>query len=289
MKSPSARVLAGFQKLLRIPAYRAQGCISLHQSIRVYSRKTDPQFSWISTSFSASSTSCRLPISVQGEVREMQFTTDVSVSALEMPPGKQEHFSWYQDPSGFGVRIKPSGKKTWVFQYRIKERQRRLTIGHTREISFVAARNIARKYSAQVRLGIDPAAGAGDPRVCEDRAAVKALDMIKAGTEPECYLYRHFHPNGDLLYVGISLQPLRRQDRHIKSADWRNLIHRIVIEPFTTREEALEAEQLAIRNEFPKFNAMHNGKRHPTQELGFGKATTTLTGESAKVLSLPLG
>ena len=30
---------------------------------------------------------------------------------------------------------------------------------------------------------------------------------------------------------------------------------------------ALAAEKVAIRTEFPKFNSMHNGRRHPFQEL----------------------
>jgi hypothetical protein len=46
------------------------------------------------------------------------------------------------------------------------------------------------------------------------------------------------------------------------------MIHRILIEPFETREEALVAEALAIRNELPKFNDTYNGRRHPIQELG---------------------
>ena len=45
------------------------------------------------------------------------------------------------------------------------------------------------------------------------------------------------------------------------------MISRIVIEPFATREEALAAEQFAIRTEFPKFNTIHNGHRHPIQEI----------------------
>ena len=95
----------------------------------------------------------------------------------------------------------------------------------------------------------------------------KALDFLKRDDEPECYLYRHYHPNGDLLYVGVSLEPLRRQDRHLKEADWRSMICRILIEPFETREEALAAEELAIRTEFPKFNSRHNERYHPLEEF----------------------
>jgi hypothetical protein len=41
----------------------------------------------------------------------------------------------------------------------------------------------------------------------------------------------------------------------------------IVIEPFETREELLEAERAAIHNEFPKYNRIFNKRRHPVQEL----------------------
>jgi hypothetical protein len=120
-----------------------------------------------------------------------------------------------------------------------------------------------------VRLGGDPAADKRSAFIqsLEQRVARKALTFLQQGTEPGCYLYRHYHPSGDLLYVGISLEPLRRQDHHIKSATWRDMIFRIVIEPFETREEALAAEEMAIRNEFPKFNSTYNGRRHPFQEL----------------------
>lgn len=43
---------------------------------------------------------------------------------------------------------------------------------------------------------------------------------------------------------------------HLKSASWKTFITIIVIEPFTTREEALAAEELAIRTEYPK-NIVH--------------------------------
>ena len=84
--------------------------------------------------------------------------------------------------------------------------------------------------------------------------------------EPACYLYRHYHPSGDLLYVGISLFAVGRQLAH-QSTDWRYEIHQIVIEPFATREEALAAERRAIETEFPKFNGTHNQRRHPVQEI----------------------
>jgi predicted GIY-YIG superfamily endonuclease len=100
-----------------------------------------------------------------------------------------------------------------------------------------------------------------------ERTAHKATQFLEQGVKPEAYLYRHYQPNGDLLYVGVTLSVLNRSNAHVNEARWRNLICLIVIEPFATREEALEAERVAIRNEYPKYNAVHNGRRQPIEEL----------------------
>jgi hypothetical protein len=97
--------------------------------------------------------------------------------------------------------------------------------------------------------------------------ATKGAAFIRDNIEPACYLYRHYDHAGDLLYVGISLSPMRRHEKHFAWANWRHLILRILIEPFASREEALQAEKCAIREEFPKFNATHNRRRPPAVEL----------------------
>jgi hypothetical protein len=83
--------------------------------------------------------------------------------------------------------------------------------------------------------------------------------QIAAGAwAAQCYLYRHYDCHGDLLYVGISLDFLKRQRTHLRIADWRHQICRIEIEPFATRAEALEAERSAIWDEYPKHNRADN-------------------------------
>jgi hypothetical protein len=97
--------------------------------------------------------------------------------------------------------------------------------------------------------------------------AEKFATFQEQGIVPACHLYRHYDPTGDLLYVGISLDNLKRQYEHSREAAWRSMIFQIIVEPFATREEALEAEEQAIRTEFPKYNVTHNGHRHPFQEF----------------------
>lgn len=71
-------------------------------------------------------------------------------------------------------------------------------------------------------------------------------------------LYRHFDANGELLYVGISINPNSRSASHKSSSDWFSQIHRIDVEWHETRELALEAEKRAIQNGQPKRNKMHS-------------------------------
>jgi excinuclease UvrABC nuclease subunit len=75
------------------------------------------------------------------------------------------------------------------------------------------------------------------------------------------FLYRHFDCNGTLLYVGISLNAINRTYAHIKTCEWTELIANISVHPYSTREDALEAEKIAIANEKPQFNIYHNGQR----------------------------
>lgn len=67
-------------------------------------------------------------------------------------------------------------------------------------------------------------------------------------------LYRHFGKNDELLYVGISLSAVARLEAHRTSSDWFGDITKITIAQFATREEALDAEAVAINVEEPRHN-----------------------------------
>lgn len=70
-------------------------------------------------------------------------------------------------------------------------------------------------------------------------------------------LYRHFDAAGNLLYVGISIQPFTRTEQHSRNKQWWPSIATISIEWFDDREAALTAERDAIANEYPRHNVVH--------------------------------
>jgi integrase len=78
------------------------------------------------------------------------------VDALQKKTGG-DAFLWDSELRGFGVRLKPSGTKTFIIQYRNAERRtRRFVIGQFGVLSVEVARDLAKKKLASVVDGGDP-------------------------------------------------------------------------------------------------------------------------------------
>jgi integrase len=86
----------------------------------------------------------------------MKFTTN-SVAALSLPAGRSETITFDDSLGGFGLRLRAGGSKTWVFQYKLGSKQRRLSFGSFPALGLEQARKIAADLQARVRLGGDPA------------------------------------------------------------------------------------------------------------------------------------
>jgi hypothetical protein len=78
-------------------------------------------------------------------------------------------------------------------------------------------------------------------------------------------LYRHFSSDGRLLYVGVSLDAVRRLVRHREKSHWFNQIATVTIERYPSRAAALQAERLAIEDEKPIYN-VHRALEPPEEE-----------------------
>jgi integrase len=76
------------------------------------------------------------------------------------PAAKGDVFEWDRDVRGFGVRVSPQGKRTFIFQFRSRNgsQQRRLTLGTFPALTVDKARGMARDAYETVRRGDDPAA-----------------------------------------------------------------------------------------------------------------------------------
>jgi len=91
--------------------------------------------------------------------------TQASIERLALPAGKSEAIIFDDDVPGFGLRLRAGGSRTFIVQYALGGRQRRMTIGTAKILDAVKARQTARNLLAKVRLGYDPAAERTEARV----------------------------------------------------------------------------------------------------------------------------
>jgi predicted GIY-YIG superfamily endonuclease len=103
-------------------------------------------------------------------------------------------------------------------------------------------------------------------RMCE------ILERIVQDRNWKFHLYRHYDLFDELLYVGISINAINRLGQHKNNAAWFSSIHRVTIEKFPTKEDALNAEQRAIKTEHPAHNV--NGRVDATMPVDTTVATT---------------
>jgi integrase len=92
-------------------------------------------------------------------------------------------FIRYGSPPGFGVRVTPTGARSWVFDYRPgggrRATMRRLTLGKVEDLPFAKARRRAAELFHKTRLGEDPAGVRDDKRAAPTLEAVAERFMAE--------------------------------------------------------------------------------------------------------------
>jgi integrase len=74
-------------------------------------------------------------------------------------PGPKDEFHWCVDPKGFGLRVNPTGKLSFIVQGRVEgstASAARISIGPYGVFTVEQARDVARKHLRSMRMGIDP-------------------------------------------------------------------------------------------------------------------------------------
>jgi integrase len=102
----------------------------------------------------------------------MKFTRG-AVLAESLPSGKREALVFDDDVPGFGLRIREGGSRSFIFQYKLGTKQRRMALGAATAVNLADLRKTAEKLYARVKLGQDPASD-------KARAQAQAVHTFKA-------------------------------------------------------------------------------------------------------------
>lgn len=107
------------------------------------------------------------------------------------PPEKTQEFYWDADPKapGLGIRVKGSGRPTYVFQSRFQRKSLRLVIGTADAWTIPEARKRARELQNQIDSGRDPRVVKAETVARDEHARqVATLEGMTVGDAWEVYL-----------------------------------------------------------------------------------------------------
>jgi integrase len=121
-----------------------------------------------------------------------------AVDTLE--PGPKPYVAYDSELTGFGVRVMPTGSKTWIIEYRPGSggrgvRSVRLSLGPTTLLTPDEARRLARNRLADARRGEDPGEKRSRERDTPTLAAVADVylkDVAATKSGGTANLYRHY-------------------------------------------------------------------------------------------------
>jgi len=107
--------------------------------------------------------------------------TETAVAAITLDPRQDEAITFDEDIPGFGLRLRAGGSRTFVFQYKIGGKHRRMTLGKHPALKTAEARKTAAKLYADVRLGNDPASAKAEKqgRAAETFGAILKTYLIR--------------------------------------------------------------------------------------------------------------
>jgi len=158
---------------------------------------------------------------------------------------RKDLFHWDEDIQGFGLRVEPSGIKSYIVQYRQNGRSRRMTLGRLGVLTAEEARKLAKMQLVSVAHGQDPV---------EERYLRRKAPTMKDLCDD--YMNRHALPNKRPVSVrddrsmieGVVLQKLgTRKVDCVKRRDLEILLQRMKDTPYrANRVRALLSNMFSL-------------------------------------------
>jgi integrase len=154
--------------------------------------------------------------------------TKRSVEGLEAK--EKDYLIWDSEVRGFGVRVFPSGKLSYLVQYRSGKRTRRLTLGQHGPLTTDEARSLAKQQLGNVARGDDPSETRKKKRMAPTVAALCDRFLSE-------YVAEHCKPTTYASYKTVVIQHIKPklgmfQIEDVTRADVAELHHNMKDTPY---------------------------------------------------------
>jgi len=60
--------------------------------------------------------------------------TERSIANLTLADGESDRVFWDSGVAGFGIRLRAGGSRTWIYRYRIGDKQRSMLLGSAKSV-----------------------------------------------------------------------------------------------------------------------------------------------------------
>jgi integrase len=135
--------------------------------------------------------------------------TKATVQRLALPGGTRDKIYFDDELPGFGLRLRDGGKRTWIAQYRVGAKQRRVKVGTVETTEPEEARKRAKSVLSKVHLGADPQIEKAEARAQASSTLQSVIDRYlkeraasrlkpRSLEEVERHLRKHWSPLAEL-------------------------------------------------------------------------------------------
>jgi integrase len=130
-----------------------------------------------------------------------------TAEGIKLPKGKSDWIVFDDDIAGFRLRLREGGSRTWIYQYRIGKKQRRMVLGSAKSVPLILARKNASDLEAKVRLGGDPAMNKEIARLEVDNTFAVLADRFLEARRPSWRTRTYEENKRHLIKDAKSLHP----------------------------------------------------------------------------------
>jgi integrase len=152
--------------------------------------------------------------------------TEANVKSFKLPAGKSDHIEFDETMPGFGLRVRGSGGKYYIAQYRVGTRSGRTTLGNASKVTLADAKVHARKVFDLVAAKINPSTQRTKAAAKASQTFERYVDPFLAAFKSE-WAAKYYNDNARALRVhfkglhGMALDDIQIADVALELAEIR--------------------------------------------------------------------